>query len=363
MKILKFCAIMTAAHLFILTLIFASGGCSSTNKATPVASTPEPATPPPVIAVASAGGDAPLITPAPISGGETASAHLVGFDPNAPAVASSARYSPTRPGTPAATAVQAQPVADVLPATTYTVASGDSLWTLAKKNHLTVAELVAANNLKADAKLKPGQKLIIPAKAAGATAAGMPAAAATAAADGTTVYKVKAGDKLSVIARRAGTTTAALKELNALKSDTVRAGQELKLPAGAVMHEAASSPADAALPAAKPSGDSVTYTVKPGETLSAIAKKFEVRSGDIAKENNITDPAKVRAGMTLVIPGWKAPKSAKPAAKPAATTAAAPVSKVPAPDQDLDAGLKPATAVEIPVIKIEDAPVSPATKP
>jgi LysM repeat protein len=355
MKILKIFGIVVGIHAFAFILIFANPGCSSTNKATPVASTPEPATPSPVIAVASAGGDAPLITPAPISGGETASAHLVGFDPNAPAVASSARYSPTRPGTPAATAVQAQPVADVLPATTYTVASGDSLWTLAKKNHLTVAELVAANNLKADAKLKPGQKLIIPAKAAGASAAGMPAAAA----DGTTVYKVKAGDKLSVIARRAGTTTAALKELNALKSDTVRAGQELKLPAGAAMHEVASAPADAALPAAKPSGDSVTYTVKPGETLSAIAKKFEVRSGDIAKENNITDPAKVRAGMTLVIPGWKAPKSAKPAA----TAAAAPVSKVPAPDQDLDAGLKPATAVEIPVIKIEDAPASPVTKP
>ncbi len=350
MKILKIFGIVVGIHAFAFILIFANPGCSSTNKATPVVSTPEPATPSPVIAVASTGGDAPSITSAPISGGETASAHLVGFDPNAPAVASSARYSPTRPGTPAATAVQAQPVADVLPATTYTVASGDSLWTLAKKNHLTVAELVAANNLKADAKLKPGQKLIIPAKAAGATAAGMPAA------DGTTVYKVKAGDKLSVIARRAGTTTAALKELNALKSDTVRAGQELKLPAGTVMHEAAS---DAALPAAKPSGDSVTYTVKPGETLSAIAKKFEVRSGDIAKENNITDPAKVRAGMTLVIPGWKAPKSAKPAAM----TAAAPVSKVPAPDQDLDAGLKPATAVEIPVIKIEDAPASPVTKP
>ncbi len=353
MKILKIFGIVVGIHAFAFILIFANPGCSSTNKATPVVSTPEPATPSPVIAVASTGGDAPSITSAPISGGETASAHLVGFDPNAPAVASSARYSPTRPGTPAATAVQAQPVADVLPATTYTVASGDSLWTLAKKNHLTVAELVAANNLKADAKLKPGQKLIIPAKAAGATAAGMPAA------DGTTVYKVKAGDKLSVIARRAGTTTAALKELNALKSDTVRAGQELKLPAGTVMHEAASAPADAALPAAKPSGDSVTYTVKPGETLSAIAKKFEVRSGDIAKENNITDPAKVRAGMTLVIPGWKAPKSAKPAA----TTAAAPVSKVPAPDQDLDAGLKPATAVEIPVIKIEDAPANPVTKP
>jgi len=355
MKILKIFGIVVGIHAFAFILIFANPGCSSTNKAAPAAdvSAPAPSSPAPVISVASAGGDAPVISSAPAAGSDAAPARMVGFDPNAPAVASTARYSPTRPGTAEASAVQAQPVADVLPATTYTVASGDSLWTLAKKNHLTVAELVAANNLKADAKLKPGQKLIIPAKATGS--AGTTATAV--AADGSTVYKVKAGDKLSAIARRAGTTTAALKELNGLKSDTVRSGQELKLPAGAVMHDA--PPADAAMPPAKASGDSVTYTVKSGETLSAIAKKFDVKSGDIALANNITDPAKVRAGMTLVIPGWKPPKSSK------AASATAAVAKAPAPAAvpDVDTGPKPAPAPEIPVIKIDDAPASPVTKP
>ncbi|MES1167168.1 MAG: LysM peptidoglycan-binding domain-containing protein, partial [Pseudomonadota bacterium] len=249
---------------------------------------------------------------------------------------------------PAATAVLVQPVTDVLPATTYTVASGDSLWTLAKKNHLTIAELLTANNLKADARLKPGQKLIIPANSGGPSSA-------TPASDGTAVYRVMPGDKLSVIAQRAGTTTAVLKQLNGLKSDTVFAGRDLKLPPGTVMHDTA--PSDPAAPAAKAGGDSVTYVVKPGESLSVIAKKFDVKYSEVAKANNITDPAKVRAGMTLVIPGWKPPKT------PAATAA-----KVATPTLETDTAPKPSTpapstAAEIPVIKIEDTPVSPAPKP
>jgi LysM repeat protein len=55
----------------------------------------------------------------------------------------------------------------VTPATTYTVARGDSLWSIAKRNHLSKADLAAANNLKLDASvLHVGQKLIIPSKPA-----------------------------------------------------------------------------------------------------------------------------------------------------------------------------------------------------
>jgi LysM repeat protein len=344
MKILKIFGIVMAVHAFAFVLIFANPGCSSTNRAAP----PAPASSAPVVAAGSSGGDAPLITPAPMASGDASAQASGGFDPNAPAIAASVHYSPTRPGTPEASAVLVQPVTDVQPATTYTVASGDSLWTLAKKNHLTVAELLTANNLKADARLKPGQKLIIPASSGGSSAAAP-------ASDGTAVYKVMPGDKLSVIAQRAGTTAAVLKQLNGLKSDTVFAGRDLKLPPGTVMHDAA--PSDPAAPAAKAGADSVTYVVKPGESLSVIAKKFDVKYSEVAKANNITDPAKVRAGMTLVIPGWKPPKTAPATAAKAATptleTDTAPKPTAPAPS----------AAAEIPVIKIEDTPVSPAPKP
>jgi LysM repeat protein len=43
-------------------------------------------------------------------------------------------------------------------------------------------------------------------------------------------YSVKSGDTLSGIAQRHHTTVAKIKSLNALKSDTIRVGQVLKIP-------------------------------------------------------------------------------------------------------------------------------------
>lgn len=338
MKILKIFGVVVAIHAFAFVLIFANPGCSSTAKPSQAATAAvaEPTRPPTITYNPPAAADAPVLAASPASGG---------FDPNAPAISAPVRYSPTRPGTAEAAAVQAKPVADVIPATTYAVASGDSLWTIAKKNHLTVAELSKANNLSADAKLHPGQKLVIPSKSA-TPATG----SATAAADGTPTYKVKSGDKLALIAKRAGTTTTVLKQLNGMKTDTVHVGQDLKLPAGTTMAD--SAPADLSTGATKASGDSFTHTVKAGETLSVIAQKYQVKASEIAKENNITDPAKIRPGMSLVIPGWKAPKSAKTAAVTTTDDANSP--KVLTSDQETSQ--PPAaspTPVDIPVIKIE----------
>jgi nucleoid-associated protein YgaU len=48
-----------------------------------------------------------------------------------------------------------------------------------------------------------------------------------------------------------------------------------------------------------------TYTVKSGDTLSAISKEFYGDAGkymDIAKANNISDPNKINVGQELNIP-------------------------------------------------------------
>jgi len=253
----------------------------------------------------------------PLAGAADASsisAAPIGFDPAAPAVAG-VRYSPTRPGTPAASAIVAAPVADVTPATTYLVAKGDSLWTIAKKNQLTVAELAAANNLKPASTLRLGQKLIIPGKA-----------------------PVSGG---------AGTAQS---------------------PAASTVPMA--TPANGATPADAPKakGESISHTVKMGESLGTIARKYGVRQGDIAVANNITDPQKITAGQILSIPGWQTPVGkAKAAAKPGDPVAkpAEPARSyfvVPPVEQDLDSGLKPVPVTEVPVIRVDD-PAAPAPKP
>jgi LysM repeat protein len=105
----------------------------------------------------------------------------------------------------------------------------------------------------------------------------------------------------------------------------------------------------------------VIHVVKAGETLGAIARKYQVKVSDLAVANNIADPKKIRPGQELVIPGFTAVGGATPAApatapaaspSAAATPAAPTMPPPPPPDQDLDAGLKPQN--NVPVIKVDD---------
>ena len=331
-----------AAHFAVFLFIFAIPGCRSTGKQKPAATD---ATDSPV---AAQGGDT-VYAGSPVA--------TAGTDAG---LAGTVRFSPTRPGTSAAAAVEAQPVADVQPVSTYTVAKNDSLWAIAKKQGVTVKALTAANNLKPDATLRLGQKLIIPGKASATATAAAPGASAQ-----TLVYTVKAGDSLDAIARRAGTTKAAIKSLNKLKSDTVRAGQTLTLPAGANASTAFVSEAGAT---SAHTGASMTHVIKAGDTLGSIARKYQVKVGDLATPNNISDPTQIRVGQTLKIPGWQAPaaaKSAAPVAVPAFNSTLAPAASPVAPAAESPLFTAPSSAdssplvtppsVAAPVIPVQDA--------
>ncbi len=315
MKILKIFGFVAGIHVFALILIFANPGCSSSSKPTPAPSdTLARGEPPSTVSL-------PM---PPASNGSPMGSSGIAFNPDAPATSSASqsggssggssggiRFVPTRPGTPVASTLQAAPVADVTPATTYTVKSGDTLWELGKKFHVPYAEIAAANNIRASAALKAGQKLIIPGKS---TAASAPAA--TAGKNG------KAAEKSA----------------------------------------AAIAP-----------GDSVRHVVKSGETLGVIARTYGVKQGDIAVANNIVDPAKIRAGMELVIPGWQAAgartgtksgtRATDSAAKSAATNApmeeaaSKPIFNLieQAPPSGTPGG-------DVPIIKVEDSPLTPAPR-
>ena len=56
-------------------------------------------------------------------------------------------------------------------------------------------------------------------------------------------------------------------------------------------------------PEAMPTVPPVTYTVKPGDTLSGIADLFGVTVDDIVRANNIADPNALQVGDVLTIPG------------------------------------------------------------
>lgn len=301
MKILKIFGIVIGIHLFALILIFANPGCSSTSK------------PPPAPSDTVAKSEPPASVRLPYSAPENAyspvSAVPVTFNPDAPATDSSAsagvRFVPTRPGSPAASTLQATPVTDVTPATTYTVKSGDTLWDLGKKFHIPYAQIAAANNLKTSVPLHAGQKLIIPGQPLTAAPA---AAAAGSAANGT------------------------------------------------------AKPAESPRPAAA-AGNGVKHTVKPGETLGMIARIYGVKQGEIAVANNISDPQKIRAGMELSIPGWQpAGGAAKAGAKAADPAAKAPESKPIFNILDAPAAPPASNPGDVPIIRVEENPMTPAPK-
>ena len=314
MKILRIFGIVLAVHAFAFILIFANPGCSTKPQSPPT----------PAATVSSTGGGAPVIAvPAATESspirvaqlGPNPAASAVPFDPNAPAISAASpmiRYSPTRPSTAAAVALQAEPVADVVPATTITVTKGDNLWNLAKKYNLKVSDLAAANNLKTGAGLREGQRLIVPSKSGAVTAADLAPSPA---------------------GRKAAATRGAPEKT----AETPR-------------------------PAAGANGDAVKYVVKHGDTLAVIARKNGVTQGEIAVANNISNPAMIREGQTLVIPGYVVPgaHSAKAGKSPAAAPAATPAAPAPAvpmigsPTIGPGSDTGPASG-NVPVIKIDDS--------
>ncbi|KAB2638387.1 MAG: LysM peptidoglycan-binding domain-containing protein [Verrucomicrobia bacterium] len=55
-------------------------------------------------------------------------------------------------------------------------------------------------------------------------------------------------------------------------------------------------------PKATASASKQSYTVKSGDNLYRIAKRYKIDQAALLRANNISDPAKLNSGMTLVIP-------------------------------------------------------------
>lgn len=116
-------------------------------------------------------------------------------------------------------------------------------------------------------------------------------------ATGEGTYEVRPGDTLSRIAQAHGTTMEAIMAANPSITDPtlVYAGMVLVIPA-------AGTTPPVTQPTAAPS-TTTTYVVQWGDTLYRIAVRFSTTEEAIMAANpSITDPTKVYAGITLVIP-------------------------------------------------------------
>ena len=111
-------------------------------------------------------------------------------------------------------------------------------------------------------------------------------------------HKVAGGDTLFALARRYNTTIEAIAAANALPSAHVlRIGQELIMPVGAT--------ATAAAPAARRPAATVTYEVQNGDTLFALALRYNTTVDAIVAVNGLPSAHRLRLGQRLVVPVGK----------------------------------------------------------
>ena len=122
-------------------------------------------------------------------------------------------------------------------------------------------------------------------------------------------YTIKKNDALSLIARKFGTTVATIKRANKLRSNNIRAGKTLLIPASAKTADYYPANYQQRSTGKKsPKNKSrIEYIVKNGDSFWSIAKKYNLSSSAIANWNNmsIKDTLKVRKKLVL----WVAKKS------------------------------------------------------
>lgn len=171
------------------------------------------------------------------------------------------------------------------------VLKGESLYSIAKANNISIDELQKINNLKSGS-VNAGQelKLNIPVSTeieASSSLAKNNAKPAT--------HKVLKGESLYTIAKNYNTSIDELKKINNLKSDNVNAGQELMLNTHTSAEIEVSSSSFA-----KNSTKSVTHKVQKGESLYTIAKTYDTTIEELKRINNI-DGKNLQAGQELKI--------------------------------------------------------------
>ncbi|MCD6418013.1 LysM peptidoglycan-binding domain-containing protein [bacterium] len=161
------------------------------------------------------------------------------------------------------------------------VKKGESLWTIARRYGTSVQALIDANNIRKSSHLMPGQNLLIPVDRRTADRIASASYTKSSNAKIPAEYKVKKGDSIYKIAKKFGVSQSELLSANGLTSKSVIVpGQVLKIPGGT---------------------KTVYHIVKKGETLSGIAQKYGVSLSGLMKWNGLSKKSVIRIGQKLKV--------------------------------------------------------------
>ncbi|MEF2146504.1 MAG: LysM peptidoglycan-binding domain-containing protein [Desulfovibrionaceae bacterium] len=196
------------------------------------------------------------------------------------------------------------------------VRSGDSWWGISRRYGVPIAVLKKVNNRSKNT-LQPGQRLMIPghgkeyevaaaeaaekqtkrSKKSSASTTNSSTAKTRKVAQSRSNYVVQSGDTLWSISRRYNVSVGTLRDSNGLNSKSkIKIGQRIYIPDASGSEQRAAKAV-----AANVHSEVVSYKVRRGDTLYAIAKKFGVSVGDLRSWNNLNTKSTIYARQVLKI--------------------------------------------------------------
>ena len=182
---------------------------------------------------------------------------------------------------------------------TYTVKAGESVWSVANKNGITMDQLIEWNNIKNNF-IYPGQQLIVKGGTSANTNTGSTTSAAkpntpntsattSTSSTGNTMYTVKAGESVWSVANKHHITMDQLIEWNNIKNNFIYPGQQVIVKKGSSQSTNQQSVTG-----------SKTYTVKSGESVWSVADSHGITMAQLIEWNNIKNNF-IYPGQTLIV--------------------------------------------------------------
>jgi len=192
--------------------------------------------------------------------------------------------------------------------TTYTIQTGDTLFTIAHAHHTTIKEVREANGMERNALIRVGQVITVPVntyfpdeKGTGSKTVAMQKKKVghTQKEKGKVSYTIASGDTLFTIARAHHTTTQEVREVNGMERNAlIRVGQVITVPVNTYFPESSKKESVKTAKKETPKG---IYEIQSGDTLFSIARKNHVTIKELMALNDIKAGSMIRIGQKLKV--------------------------------------------------------------
>ena len=182
----------------------------------------------------------------------------------------------------------------------HTIKNGETLYTIAHKNHTTIDEVRKVNGLKKGDNLKIGRVLNVPTntyfsdknKIAKKTNKKTVKLAK---------HSIKSGETLFTIARKHHTTIEEVRKVNGLKKgDNLKIGRVIKVPKNT--YNVSKGKIVKAKSTKRKSNKLVKHSIKKGETLFTIAHANHTTIEEVRKANGLKKGETLKIGQVLTVP-------------------------------------------------------------